>query len=79
MFIVDVAVVWLVWVSWVVSVVLFKLVAVGWQEWVSWMVEGVLFNSVLCVGVVGGHVWVTSVVVEVLVKCGLGWVAVGWQ
>ena len=36
------------------------------------MVEGVLFNSVLSVGVVGGHVWVTSVVVEVLVNGGLG-------
>ena len=23
--------------------------------------------------------WVTSVVVVVLVNCGLGWVAVGWQ
>ena len=35
------------------------------------MVEGVLFNSVLSVGVVRGHVWVTSVVVVVLINCEL--------
>ena len=36
------------------------------------MGEGVLFNSVLSVGVVGGHVWVTSVVVVMLVNGELG-------
>ena len=57
MFIVNVAVGWLLWVSWLVGDVLFqlglRLVAVGWQVWISLVVSVGLFDLDLGVVVVG--------------------------
>jgi hypothetical protein len=43
------------------------------------MVKGMLFYSVISVVVVGCHVWVSLVIVDVLLEVELIVVAVGWQ